>query len=207
MSNPLDETPHLVVCRCQHCDAGIEFDARQDGESVACPSCGAETLLCLPPISAQGENVSPPPPTAEEIKRAEIEQFKIKVIIHTKSLMRKRLEIGKPVFLYDSVFVAVDSEMLDQKFADGFDVAILRKLGLLGWDVVQAVPKTKGIGLENVGTQTTIFGSMWAGGVGGNVMGVHVIIKKSLSVSDITDDPADEVGEFIRNHIRDFVPG
>ena len=119
--------------------------------------------------------------------------------------MRNRLDIGKPVFLYDSVFMPVDSEILDKKFADGFDVAILRKLGLLGWDVVQAVPKTKGIGLENVGTQTTIFGSMWAGGVGGNVMGVHVIIKKTLSVTDITDDPADEVGEFIRTHIRDFV--
>ena len=76
----------------------------------------------------------------------------------------------------------------------------------MGWEIVQAVPKTKGIGLENVGTQTTIFGSMWAGGVGGNVMGVHVIIKKSLSVSDITDDLDDEVGEFICNHIDDFVP-
>ena len=119
--------------------------------------------------------------------------------------MRNRLDIGKPVFLYDSVFMPVDSEILDKKFADGFDVAILRKLGLLGWDVVQAVPKTKGIGLENVGTQTTIFGSMWAGGVGGNVMGVHVIIKKSLSVSDITDDSADDVSEFIRNHLSDFL--
>jgi hypothetical protein len=205
MSNPPNEPPRFVVCPCQHCDGGIEFDASRAGETVACPSCGAETILFAPPISEHEENPSPVPPTAEEIKQAEIEKFKIQVINHAKSLMRNRLDIGKPVFLYDSVFVPVDSEILDKKFADGFDVAILRKLGLLGWDVVQAVPKTKGIGLENVGTQTTIFGSMWAGGVGGNVMGVHVIIKKTISVSDITDDPADEVGEFIRNHIRDFV--
>ena len=204
MDTPENESK-FAVCRCQHCEGGIEFDTSRAGETVACPSCGVETILFAPPISEQEENPSPVPPTAEEIKQAEIEKFKIQVINHAKSLMRNRLDIGKPVFLYDSVFMPVDSEILDKKFADGFDVAILRKLGLLGWDVVQAVPKTKGIGLENVGTQTTIFGSMWAGGVGGNVMGVHVIIKKTLSVTDITDDPADEVGEFIRTHIRDFV--
>jgi len=32
-----------------------------------------------------------------------------------------------------------------------------------------------------------------------------VIIKKSLSVSDITDDSADDVSEFIRNHLSDFL--
>jgi len=91
--------------------------------------------------------------------------------------LRARLERGQSAFLYDSVFVPVDSQLLDDEFASEFDVSILRKLGLLGWEIVQAVPRTKGIGLENIGTDT-LFGSKWAGGVGGNVMGVHIIIKK-----------------------------
>lgn len=119
-------------------------------------------------------------------------------------MLRERLEGGRPAFLYEKVFLPVDSEILDKQFTGEFDVGIIRRLGLLGWEVIQAVPKTKGIGLENVGTQTTIFGSMWAGGVGGNVMGVYIILKKPLSAVDITDDPADEVGEFIRSHLSDF---
>jgi len=119
-------------------------------------------------------------------------------------MLRARLESGKAAFLYDSVFVAVDSQILDEEFASEFDVSILRKLGLMGWEIIQAVPRTKGIGLENIGTDT-LFGSKWAGGIGGNVMGVHIIIKKTLSASDLTDDPADEVGKFIRNHLEEFL--
>jgi hypothetical protein len=39
---------NLTVCRCRHCDGGIEFDARQVGETVACPHCELETLLFVP---------------------------------------------------------------------------------------------------------------------------------------------------------------
>lgn len=35
---------------------------------------------------------------------------------------------------------------------------------------------------------------------------VHLIIKKSLSFSDLTDDPQDEVGQFIQSHLDDFLP-
>jgi len=201
--------PRLVTCRCHYCEGEIEFDASgfNEGENctLTCPHCQTETTATIPPL------VSPPPvpPTIEEIekaKQAEREQLQIQKIVQIKTMLRARLESGKSVFLYDSVFVPVDSEILDKQFASEFDVSILRRLGLMGWEIVQAVPKTKGIGLENVGTQTTIFGSMWAGGVGGNVMGVHVIIKKSLSVSDIAEDSADDVSEFIRNHLSDFVP-
>lgn len=191
--------PRLVTCRCHYCEGEIEFDASgfSEGENctLTCPHCQTETTVTIPPPAPAPPT---PPPTLAEIQKLKVAQI--------KNSLRTRLESGKPVFLFDSVFLPVDSEILDKQFASEFDVSILRRLGLMGWEIVQAVPKTKGIGLENVGTQTTIFGSMWAGGVGGNVMGVHVIIKKSLSVSDITDDLDDEVGEFICNHIDDFVP-
>ena len=193
--------PRLVKCRCHYCDGELEFDASgfNEGENctLTCPHCQTETTVIIPP---------PVPPTIEEIakaKQAEFEQFQIQKIIQIKTMLRARLERGQSAFLYDSVFVPVDSQLLDDEFASEFDVSILRKLGLLGWEIVQAVPRTKGIGLENIGTDT-LFGSKWAGGVGGYVMGVHIIIKKTVSASDLTDDPADEVGNFIRNHLEDF---
>jgi hypothetical protein len=194
--------PRLVTCRCHYCDGELEFDASgfNDGDNctLTCPHCQTETTVIIPP---------PVPPTIEEIakaKQAELEKFQIQKIIQIKTMLRARLESGKSAFLYDSVFVPVDSQLLDDEFASEFDVSILRKLGLLGWEIVQAVPRTKGIGLENIGTDT-LFGSKWAGGVGGNVMGVHIIIKKTVSASDLTDDPADEVGNFIRNHLEEFL--
>jgi len=205
MSNPTNEQPRLVICRCQHCDGHIEFDASQAGESVTCPHCNAETTLYVPPISEQEANLSPVPPSADEIKQAELEQFKVEKILQIKKMMRARLDNGKPAILYDSIFVPVDSILDEQPLADEFDLSKLRCLGLIGWDVVQAVPKTIGIGLKNVGTDT-LFAEKWGGGIGGNVLGVHLIIKKSLSASDLTDDPADEVGKFIRHHLSDFLP-
>ena len=199
--------PRLVTCRCHYCEGEIEFDASgfNDGENctLTCPHCQTETTAIIPPLVIP----RPVPPTIEEIekaKQAEVEQITTGKIIQIKAMLRTRLESGKSAFLYDSVFVPVDSQILDEEFASEFDVSILRKLGLLGWEIIQAVPRTKGIGLENIGTDT-LFGSKWAGGVGGNVMGVHIIIKRTVSASDLTDDPADEVGKFIRNHLSDFL--
>jgi hypothetical protein len=199
--------PRLVKCRCHYCEGDIEFDAKGFNEgdncTLTCPHCQTETTATIPPL------VIPPPvpPTIEEIekaKQAELEKLTIQKIVQVKSMLRARLESGKPVFLFDSVYVPVDSKLLDDEFADEFNVSLLRKLGLLGWDVVQVVPRTIGIGLQNRGTDTWL-SEAWGGGVGGNVMGVHIIIKKTVSASDFTDDPADEVGNFIRNHLEDFL--
>jgi len=38
----------LVVCRCQHCGGGIEFDSRQNGEAIDCPHCQIKTVLLIP---------------------------------------------------------------------------------------------------------------------------------------------------------------
>ena len=217
MSNPPNEPPRLVFCLCRHCAAVIEFDSSHAGEVVVCPHCDLETSLFVPPISEQKENSPAAPPTVEEIKEnspavpptmeaveREVEQFKIQKIIKIKTLMRTRLESGKPAFLCDSIFVPMNSILDENNLADELNLSILRRLGLIGWDIVQGVPRTTGIGLKNEGTDA-LFGGKWGGGMGGNVMGVHIIIKKSLSAKDLTDDPADEVGEFIRSHFDDFL--
>jgi hypothetical protein len=202
MSNPTNQSPRLVFCLCPHCAAVIEFDSSQAGEVTVCPHCDMETTLLVPPISEQKENSPAVPPTVEEVER-ELEQFKIQKIIKIKTLMRVRLKSGKPTFLCDSIFVPMNPMLDENNLADEFNLSILRRLGLMGWDIVQAIPRTTGISLKNEGADA-LFGGKGGGGIGGNVMGVHIIIKKSLSARDLTDDPADEVGDFIRSHLSDF---
>ena len=226
MIKPPNEPPRLVFCLCRHCAAVIEFDSSQAGEVVVCQHCDRETTLLVPPISEQkdnspvvstlGEEVereveqlseqkdnSPADsPTVEEVER-EVEQFKIQKIIKIKTSMRARLKGGKPTFLCDSIFVPMNPILDENNLADEFNLSILRRLGLIGWDIVQAIPRTTSIGLKNEGADA-LFGGKGGGGMGGNVTGVHIIIKKSLSAKDITDDPADDVGEFIRSHLSDF---
>jgi hypothetical protein len=202
MIKPPNEPPRLVFCLCRHCAAVIEFDSSQAGEVVVCQHCDRETTLLVPPISEQKDNSPAVSPTVEEVER-EVEQFKIQKIIQIKTLMRTRLKSGKPTFLCDSIFVPMNPILDENNLADEFNLSILRRLGLTGWDIVQAIPRTTGIGLKNEGTDA-LFGGKGGGGLGGNVMGVHIIIKKSLSARDLTDDPADEVGEFIRSHLNDF---
>ena len=41
-----DQIP--VTCPCQACNAHIEFERINEGQTVACPHCGMETLLFVP---------------------------------------------------------------------------------------------------------------------------------------------------------------
>jgi hypothetical protein len=36
-------------CACRHCDNYLEFDTSHAGESIACPHCGMDTILFVPP--------------------------------------------------------------------------------------------------------------------------------------------------------------
>ena len=49
----MSELPHFVTCRCQHCDAHIEFDAsdfeKDETRTVECPHCHLETIIFVPP--------------------------------------------------------------------------------------------------------------------------------------------------------------
>jgi hypothetical protein len=39
----------IVKCPCQHCDTNIEFDVEAANTFVACPACGKQTRLLMPP--------------------------------------------------------------------------------------------------------------------------------------------------------------
>jgi hypothetical protein len=36
-----------VICRCQHCNQGLEFDSWNSGKSTICPHCGMDTIVFM----------------------------------------------------------------------------------------------------------------------------------------------------------------
>jgi thiol-disulfide isomerase/thioredoxin len=172
--------PRLLTCNCQHCSGQIEFDAGgikgNEIISLDCPHCQKETTATVLPTDAEIKQAE------AELEKANAQKLINEKVAQVKDLLRKRLHANKSVFLYDSVFVPVDSVLDEKDLADDFDLTLIRKLGLLGWDIVQAVPKTIGIGLKNM-NNTGLFGEEWGGGIGGNVVGVYIIIRKSITFS------------------------
>lgn len=141
----------------------------------------------------------------ERVRREEAEQERriLSRISEIKDLAIKRISTGHPVFLYETTYVPVDSILLDEHLSRGFDIPKLRLMGLLGWEVVQVIPRTVGVGLKNTTIGSTM-GTTWGGGSGGNVVGVHVILKRPLQHEEITADPEDEFGTYIRANLGSF---
>jgi hypothetical protein len=103
-------------------------------------------------------------------------------------LIAKRVQLGKVAFVYCSVHLPVNSVVLQDPLNVGFSVEPLVSLGLKGWDVVGIVPKTVGVGLKNTSLGQSS-GITWGAGIGGNVSGVHVILRKTVaSMADLDDD-------------------
>ena len=96
---------------------------------------------------------------------------------------------GRRLLIYHSEYLPVDSVLNDETIGDEFDITVIRALGLDGWEVVQVVPRTLGVGLTNASLGSTM-GETWGAGVGGNVLGVHVLLKKEL---DFTNEPLEGI--------------
>lgn len=126
-----------------------------------------------------------------EKERSKQEIFQAR-ILDIKKFMLNRLTSGKPVSLYCTRYLPVDSILLEEpQFSQNFNIDPLVVLGLSGWEVVGTAPKTLGIGLKNsefsVGS-TVGGGTTWGAGIGGNVIGIHVMLRKSLTVESVEDE-------------------
>lgn len=118
--------------------------------------------------------------SAERMRREEEKVWA--VAAERAELLRKRAENGNRVFLYESLYIPVDSKIDDQQMCNTFDIDALRELGLLGWEILQVVPRTIGMSLINknlVGGLSTGVDA-YAGGIGGVVVGVHVILRREV---------------------------
>ncbi len=95
-----------------------------------------------------------------------------------------QLAIGKPLFVYETIYVPVDS-VLNGTLMGGFDIEGLQTAGLVGWQVVSVIPRTSGIGLTNTSYGASS-GETWGAGIGGSVIGVHVLLSRRI---DSVEDP------------------
>ena len=53
-----------------------------------------------------------------------------------------------------------------------------------GWEIVGIVPRTIGTALTNQASGST-FGETWGAGMGGNVVGVYVLLRFTINVADL----------------------
>lgn len=96
----------------------------------------------------------------------------------------ERIASGNNPNLFQWMYIQVDS-VVDESTVGEFDITDLQVAGLDGWDIVAVIPKTLGMALKNYSSGST-FGESWGGGMGGNILGVYVILSKE--VKDL-DDP------------------
>ncbi len=111
--------------------------------------------------------------------------------------MASRLRQGYPVFLYHSVYIKVNSILMDERLNEGFDMSALFEMGLAGWEAVGIIPRTIGVGLTNTSMGSAV-GNTSGGGSGGNILGAHVLLRKRLSMDDMNESLNDEVANVIR---------
>lgn len=124
-------------------------------------------------------------------------------VLEVKKHLSERIAAGQSVYIYHKEYLPVDSVLLDEPIHPEFDIAVLRRLGLAGWEVIQVIPKTIGIGLENASIGSTT-GVTWGGGCGGNVAGVYVLLKKLLRTEDIRPVTDDALAKYIYENLGDF---
>lgn len=107
------------------------------------------------------------------------------------------LASGKSLYVYDSIYLPVDSFVNDEQIGN-FDLSALQAAGLAGWKVLSVIPRTIGVALTNVSYGSNS-GETWGAGMGGNVAGVHVLLcrevsnEKDIDLDDVAIQIATEV--------------
>jgi uncharacterized Zn finger protein (UPF0148 family) len=183
--------------RCYKCGKKIGFikgfnKANSKGE-ILCDICALKSL----------KNEEQFRKEMEEKKKLELQrqQEETEKLLNEKIIeIKKKLENGKDIYMYKSAYIPVDSIILKEVVAATFDISTLQAFGLEGWEVVGVVPRTVGSGLENVSMGRTS-GQTWGGGMGGNVVGVHILMKKKINLGE------NDLELQIRDYILPFIMG
>lgn len=111
-------------------------------------------------------------------------------------LIETTLKLGRPAYLYQAIYIPVDSTVNEEPVGV-FDITDLQGLGYEGWEIVATIPKTLGLGLANSSFGSTM-GTTWGGGMGGNVVGVYVLMKFPVTASSV---------DALRSEVDDFLMG
>lgn len=92
---------------------------------------------------------------------------------------KNTLSQGRVPYLYSMLGVSVPYRLLEQDGGSLPDLHDLSTLGRDGWEIVATLPQTAGIGLSNVYKQSG--GQTWAGGIGGIVTGVFLVMRLPIT--------------------------
>jgi hypothetical protein len=100
------------------------------------------------------------------------------LIAEEKTRISEEVSGGGVLYLHKTEFVPVDSFLGDIEFTpNSYDDTAIRIAGLEGWRVVGVIPKTFGTALIN----NEGFNKVWAGGVGGAVVGTYILLELEVS--------------------------
>lgn len=163
--------------RCSNCGENIGlFSLNLTGENL-CNSCQekkkADQLAKEIELNRQEIERRMSLVEAQEQQREESRQALIQNI-------KNRLNEGQELYCYDAIYIPVDSVVDDTQIVNEFDISTLKLMGLDGWSIEGIVPKTIGLSLHNVSLGATS-GQTYGGGMGGNVVGVHILLKKRIT--------------------------
>lgn len=146
----------------------------------------------------------------EEIYRKELEERTQQALAERQERERQKRELieslyersilkinsGEHVFMHEMLFLPVDSLVVDTPLCDEFGIAALQYAGFNGWEIAAVVPKTVGLALTNVSVGSSS-GETWGAGLGGNVVGVYVLLRKQVRETEIGDG---QLRDYIENN-------
>lgn len=117
--------------------------------------------------------------------------------------LQQQLANGENMYFFESIYLPVDSKVVNDDMAEEFSLGALKQLGINGWKVVAVIPRTVGVALMNE-TYGSSAGRTWGAGVGGNVVGVHIVVGKEITANN-TQISAEFLTEYIDRNLFDFI--
>jgi len=171
--NVLSVEKDSTLYRCNKClnEYTKEFES--------CPMCNGALVFFEKPLD--------PVDTRQKEEQERIAELKSKsTLIMKEEIERitKEVQSGQSVFLNQSFYMSVDSEMdaADRRVQiNPFDDSRVKWAGLHGWKIVGVVPRTSGSARQNYEG----FGKAWAGGIGGSVIGSYVLMEYELNKANL----------------------
>ena len=164
---------------------------------ASCSGCGSKVAMFTkecPACITKRQNAQQQEAAAAQQARELARQKTIKDEFERIQVDVKR---GLPCFLHTSQYISVDSEITGTTFPiNPYDDSGVRVAGLSGWKVVGTMPHTVGTALQN----TEGFNSVWAGGVGGSVIGAYVLLELEITANNL-EMMADDILEYLEETV------
>ena len=125
------------------------------------------------------------------------EQARQKTIKDEFERIQVDVKRGLPCFLHTSQYISVNSEIVGTTFPiSPYDDSDVRVAGLSGWKVVGTIPHTIGTAMQN----SEGFGNVWAGGVGGSVIGAYVLLELEITSNNL-EMMAEDILEYLEETV------